>query len=232
MSDSFYKYPSTPHLVWLNHVKIRSDKVMSKDEVDSFLKGEVVVEEKIDGANLGLSLDGQGRMCFQNRGEVLAGKLSGQWAALRGWFSNLETPFRKHLPHDHILFGEWCYAKHSIFYDRLPDWFVGFDVFDSQNMRFWSTERRNKLFHSIGITSIPIVARGRFSLADLERITAGASCFSSHERMEGIYLRKESSEWLQFRCKVVGPAFQQSIEEHWTKGPLGRNLRTGYSDVD
>ena len=29
-----------------------------------------------------------------------------------------------------ILFGEWCYAQHSIFYDRLPDWFLGFDIYD------------------------------------------------------------------------------------------------------
>jgi hypothetical protein len=33
-------------------------------------------------------------------------------------------------PGRHILFGEWCRAQHSVFYSRLPDYFLAFDIWD------------------------------------------------------------------------------------------------------
>jgi hypothetical protein len=41
--------------------------------------------------------------------------------------------------------------------------------------------------------------------------------------MEGIYLRREGDGWLQARAKVVSTAFQQQIEEHWTRRPVTAN---------
>jgi hypothetical protein len=55
MTDTFHKFPHTPHLFWLGDGKPRADKVMSPNEVAEFLTGELLVEEKVDGANMGLS---------------------------------------------------------------------------------------------------------------------------------------------------------------------------------
>ncbi len=52
MKDDFFKFPSTPHLATLPGVDIRGDKVLSESERDAFLKHGLVVEEKVDGANL------------------------------------------------------------------------------------------------------------------------------------------------------------------------------------
>ena len=62
MKDDFYKFPSTPHLALLGEVAVRDDKVMSKFERDEFLTHELVVEEKVDGANLGISFDESGNI--------------------------------------------------------------------------------------------------------------------------------------------------------------------------
>jgi hypothetical protein len=44
-----------------------------------------------------------------------------------------------------VLYGEWLYAKHTIFYDRLPQYFLEFDVLDLESDAFLSTARRREL---------------------------------------------------------------------------------------
>src|SRR5690606_8447222 len=102
----------------------------TRDSVSDLLSQPLEIEEKVDGANLGISFDECGAIRFQNRGNWLQGRLTGQWKGLRGWAARHLSSLRDRLPPDHVLFGEWCYAKHTVPYDRLPDWFVGFDVYD------------------------------------------------------------------------------------------------------
>ena len=217
-----HKFPSTPHLAWLGKNHLREDKVLADLERDRFLSNPLIIEEKIDGANLGLSFSAEGQLQFQNRGNWLTGCLQGQWQRLRGWAATHEQALRENLPPQHVLFGEWCYAKHSSFYDHLPDWFIAFDVFDSEAARFWSTPRRNKLLANVGIPSVPEINRGRFSLSNLIVMLDGTSGFGGTFR-EGIYLRRESEDWLLERVKLVRPEFVQSINEHWSKGALMPN---------
>lgn len=231
MPESFQKFPSTPHVAWLGAQSVRGDKLLAPDEVREFLGADIVVEEKIDGANLGLSFDSSWRLRFQNRGQWIEGKLTGQWERLRGWAAQHEPALREHLPPEHILFGEWCQARHSVGYDRLPDWFIGFDVFDGKARRFWSTRRRNPLLMAAGIARVPEVARGPFTLARLCDLLDGPSAFGAPKR-EGFYLRREDENWLLARAKLVRPEFAQSIDEHWSRQALVPNhtaasLRSG-----
>ena len=48
---SFFRFPHTPHLAWLGPGQPRDDKVLSPIETRAFLTGDVVVEEKVDGAS-------------------------------------------------------------------------------------------------------------------------------------------------------------------------------------
>ena len=82
MNDSFFKFPSTPHLAALPDVDIREDKVLSESERFDFLRHSLVVEEKVDGANLGISFDSEGNIRAQNRGAYLYPPRSGQWKKL------------------------------------------------------------------------------------------------------------------------------------------------------
>ena len=223
MSEMLNKFPSTPHLAWLADTPLREDKAMSEEEAQAFLSGPVVVEEKIDGANLGLSFSASGELRFQNRGNWLEGKLTGQWNALRGWAAKHEAQLRRLLPAGNVVFGEWCYAVHSIAYDRLPDWFVAFDVYDGRLRRFWSTNRRHALMKAAGLAEVPKISDGTFSLRKLEHFLRAVSAFGDAPR-EGLYLRREDDEWLLERAKLVRACFTQSIGEHWSTRRLTRNV--------
>ncbi len=41
-----------------------------------------------------------------------------------------------------MLYGEWCYGKHSSFYTDLPHYLLEFDLLDTQTGSFLATERR------------------------------------------------------------------------------------------
>ena len=219
------KFPKTPHLLWLSPHPARDDKVMALPEAEEFLATPVIVEEKLDGANLGVSFDDAGRLQAQNRGNFLEGCLSGQWQGLRGWLTRHEAPLKDHLPADSILFGEWCYAQHSIGYTMLPDWFVGFDVFDAKIGRFWSTLRRDAFLTQVGLVPIHRISAGRFTVDEVRRMLSQSSAYYSGP-VEGVYLRQEDEEWLIRRAKLVRPEFVQAIGEHWSHGPLRPNQVT------
>lgn len=226
MNDQLHKFPSTPHLVWLGRGRVRDDKVLTPVETESFLSNPLIVEEKIDGANLGLSLDSKGQLRFQNRGNWLRGKLTGQWEHLRYWAAEHEAALRLALPRSHILFGEWCYARHSIRYDHLPDWFLAFDVYDWDLGKFWGVSRRDALAEETGLSTIGQISKGMFSKAEIIAMVNGRSSYTNGPR-EGIYLRREEDGWLVDRAKIVRAEFTQAIVEHWSSKAVVPNKVAG-----
>lgn len=222
MSGVFHKFPHTPHLLWLGPGQPREDKVLSAAEVAEFLAAELVVEEKADGANLGLSLGPDGRVRPQSRGNYLApGRCHAQWNPLWPWLAERRTVLEPALADGLILYGEWCHARHTVPYDALPDWFLGFDVYEPSSGRFWSASRRNAWLAGLDIVPIPEVQRGRFRVDQLP-LLLGRSALGD-VAMEGVYLRREQDDYLVRRAKVVSDAFRQQIEEHWTRRPVVPN---------
>jgi ATP-dependent RNA circularization protein (DNA/RNA ligase family) len=221
MKDDFFKFPSTPHLVLLGDVEVRGDKVMPESVRNDFLRHELVVEEKVDGANLGISFDAEGNIRAQNRGAYLHLPSMGQWKKLAAWLFPRTDALFEQLTDHYILFGEWCYAAHSVVYDRLPDWFLGFDIYDKNTARFFSCTRRDEIFRAIGIYQTPRIDRGHFTLSKLNELL-GRSQLSDNPA-EGLYLRFDEGNWLVQRAKLVRPAFVQSVERHWTRSNIKAN---------
>lgn len=221
-TDDFFKFPHTPHLDWLSSAPVRHDKVLSPAEAREFLGREVLVEEKVDGANLGISIGPAGELRAQNRGSYLGTRASPQFQPLWPWLEARRQQLVDALGQNLMLFGEWCFAVHSVRYDALPDWFLAFDVYDKQAGRFWSSARRDALTASLGLARVPVVARGRFTVEDVKKLLGASSL--THAPMEGVYLRCDAGEWLLGRAKLVRPEFVQAIEEHWSSRPLERNL--------
>lgn len=221
MSNHFFKFPSTPHLALLGDTAVRDDKVLSELERDEFLLHELAVEEKVDGANLGISFDACGNVRVQNRGGYLLFPFSGQWKKLSEWLSPRTDALFEYLTDRHILFGEWCYAQHSVIYDRLPDWFLGFDIFDKVSAKYFSCARRDDMLLTLGISKIPMIKRGHFSLLELNSLLSQSRL--SANPAEGLYLRFDQGDWLAQRAKLVRPAFIQSIDEHWSRSGIKAN---------
>lgn len=221
MTD-FIRFPHTPHLVWLGPTPPRQDKVLSAAEARELLSAPVVVEEKVDGANLGFSVDEHGVLRAQTRGRHLEeGGATGQWKPLQRWLTPRAEGLAAALGPDLMLFGEWCYAVHSVRYTRLPDWFLAFDVYDRAKNEFWSADRRNELVGRLDLATVPELGRGRFDVNGLKKVL-GHSALADGPA-EGIYVRREEQGRLVQRAKVVRAEFVQAIEQHWSKRQLETN---------
>ena len=114
----------------------------------------VAVEEKVDGANLGISLGEDMRFMVQNRSHYVNSKTHKQFAPLDSWLTEhspgLFQVFGEN-PGNYVLFGEWLYAKHSIHYTRLPGYFMAFDLYDCKAGKFFSWRERNRRLDGSGI---------------------------------------------------------------------------------
>jgi ATP-dependent RNA circularization protein (DNA/RNA ligase family) len=221
--SNFYRFPHTPHLAWLGEGEPRDDKVLSVSEADVLLAGDLVVEEKLDGANLGLSVAGDGRLQAQSRGQYLQAPFSGQFSRLGSWLETHEQVLVAAFGSRLIAFGEWCAARHSIAYTDLPDWWLMFDIYDRVEQRFWSTSRRDAWASAMGIPGLEPVVHGHTSLVDLKALLASANSRYRDGPMEGVVVRAEDDQWLMARAKLVRSDFTQSIDAHWRSRPLDWN---------
>lgn len=222
----FFRFPHTPHLEWLGEGTPRDDKVLSQREASVLLTAPVVVEEKLDGANLGFSIAADGRLQVQNRGSYLVKPFPGQFGPLSQWLELHEETLLAHLPDDVILFGEWCAARHSLPYSRLPDWFLVFDVYDRGASQFWSTPRRNALAATLELPVVPSLLAGQTKKSALEDLLARTKSSFSDGPLEGIVIRREDDRWLQARAKLVRPDFTQAIDAHWRSRRIEWNRRS------
>jgi ATP-dependent RNA circularization protein (DNA/RNA ligase family) len=220
--NAFFRYPHTPHLVWLGNEPARDDKILSDREIEELLSGQVIVEEKVDGANIGISLDEDRDILIQNRGRYLERPYTGQFSRLSSWLGVHRDGILNAAADNLILFGEWCAAVHSVEYDMLSDWFLLFDVYSPQEKRFWSVNRRNSLAMQAGLAVVPELFRGSATISQLLSLLEMESRLG-HVPLEGIVVRRDAGSWCEKRGKVVRSDFTQAIQVHWRKERLRWN---------
>ncbi|GLS18931.1 DNA ligase III [Labrys miyagiensis] len=246
---SFIKYPRTPHLVGSRLQP--GDDTSGQVRLDQIAGGHLVFEEKIDGANAAISFDNAGRLTLQSRGHVLAGGArEAQFNLFKAWAQTHEAAFRIALGQRFVMFGEWCFAKHTVFYDRLPHYFHEFDIYDREREIFLSTPRRHALLAGLPVVSVPVVHEGTLPKLTSLRSLIGPSLYKSAgwrqrlrevaagegmevERIvretedsdlaEGLYLKHEDEESVIGRYKFVRADFHQAIFDsgsHWQDRPI------------
>ena len=129
---------------------------------------------------------------------------------------------RRVLSERYVLFGEWCFARHSVAYDRLPDFFLAFDLYDRTQACYISRRIREEMLSELALSSVPLIYDGTVTRGQLLSLLDTPSAFA-HGPVEGLYLRLEREGRLVFRAKLVRPEFQAGIDEHWSKRPLTEN---------
>jgi hypothetical protein len=139
------------------------------------------------------------------------------------WVARRKTALSDLVRADRIVFGEWCFAVHSVRYERLPDWFLGFDVYDIGARKFWSVDRRNEALRLAGINHVPQIFAGRIKVADLQNMLESEQSRVGDGPVEGLYIRRDGGDWLELRAKLVRPEFLVAIEEHWSSKPIQQN---------
>ena len=179
-----FKFPRTKHLFDAGGSGVsRDDLLMDSGEEAAFYSssgsskgkaprskagskggGQVVaMEEKVDGANLGISVDPETlEFKVQNRSHFVNSKTHRQFGTLDLWLAeHAEGLFQvlgSEEPGRRVLFGEWLYATHSIEYTRLPDYFLAFDLYDRKLEQFLSWRQRNRCLEGTGIHTVRLIA--------------------------------------------------------------------------
>ncbi|MFY2564928.1 RNA ligase family protein [Achromobacter ruhlandii] len=170
-SLELFRYPRTPHLEGsrLQEGDHGHDHVPYRD-----LRGlRLVVEEKLDGANTGISFSPTGDLLLQSRGHYLVGGgRERQFNFIKAWAQAHAGWLLQRLEDRYVMYGETLSKKHSVFYDALPHHFFEFDVLDRRTGAFLSTEARRELLAGGPVLSVPVLYDGLAParLADLKAL--------------------------------------------------------------
>lgn len=246
------KYPRTPHLAGSRLQP--GDEDLAQVPFAQLRGRHVVAEEKLDGANAGISFTADGTLRLQSRGHYLTGgPRERQFGLLKSWAATLAPRLWERLGDRYVCYGEWMYAKHTVFYDALPHYFCEFDVLDTATGAFLDTPGRRALLDGLPVTGVPVLAQGRFDR--LEQLTAlvgpsvcrtpgwrdaladaaaeagvdparAAAESDRAEQMEGLYLKVEEGGRVVERYKWVRPSFVTAVLDsgsHWADRPVVAN---------
>src|SRR4051812_40733093 len=102
----FVKYPRTPHLV--GSTGTDDDKHFDERETTEFLAADsLIVEEKIDGTNVGIHFSDDGKLVLQCRGHLITEGMHPQYDLFKQWVAAKQHALAERLTSRFILFGEW-----------------------------------------------------------------------------------------------------------------------------
>lgn len=205
----------------------RDDLLYTKNEIENFLNYKITIEEKIDGANLGIFIE-NGEIIIQNRSHFITPSYHPQFALIGDWLNENQYDIRKIINNNNwILYGEWLYAKHSIVYTNLPDYFVLFDIYDRDIDKFLSRDVVEKLILGTNINLINKISEGVYKYTELNKIENLAYSKSKYYDgpVEGVYLRiyDDDNKYLKERAKIVRHNFLEEGDKHWTHNKLTLN---------
>lgn len=226
-TGQFFKFPRTPHLFDVGGNAVTRDDLLVGDPDFWIGSGRIVaVEEKIDGANLGVSCGTHYELQFQNRSHYINEESHAQWVGLDHWAKEFGSMVSTILePERRVLFGEWCTTVHSLEYTRLPSHFIAFDMYDRVTKRWYTRAQLHKILEPTGIPVAPILAFQQIRTRDelIAMLETPSQFRSQGATLEGVYLRHEADDGQVYRCKLVRPDFVQGITSHWMSCGLRKN---------
>lgn len=238
---SIIKYPRTPHIQG-SRLQV-GDEDLSQVPFSHIFNRHIVIEEKIDGANSAISFDGDGNLLLQSRGHYLSLNVDEyrerHYNPLKRWAKANQDIFFDVLGDRYVMYGEWMYAKHTVFYDALPHYFMEFDIYDREKKEFLDTKRRREMTEKMGIvSSVPVIGEGFYTKKEDILSLIGHSNYITDNHienlreiarmhgldverqvnetdnsttMEGLYIKLEEDGVVKERFKFVRREFVQQI---------------------
>lgn len=198
-------YPRIPYL-WEPEVGATGDRVVSLSERPAWLERPVVVEEKLDGANVSIWWEG-GRLRVASRGGPGAMDRGGQLGPLRARVHRLDDALRAVLDGDGVIYAEWLWLTHTVHYDHLDDHLVVLDVW-RPGSGFADLSTRDELIRAGGLVGPPLLFAGVLRTARALVDLMGISRLGSAP-MEGVVLRGDDRSI----CKVLRPGFVRAGDD-------------------
>lgn len=219
------RYPRIPHL--LPGRGTRDDIAVDPAEAETLVDRPVVVEEKLDGANVVVWIDRDTIECATRSGPGGRDRAR-QLGPLRGWLAERGDQIRPLLGSGGALYGEWLLLTHTIAYDALDSPFAGLDLLDAGE-RFLPVDERNGRLRPAGILPPPEVFRGRLASLDQLEGLIGRSAYGAG-MMEGVIVRTLDGTSPRV-AKLVRRDLVLLDDDAWRRGRPRNRVRTGPAET-
>jgi len=196
------KYPRTHHVPWSEGM--HDDDRMHKN-MDGFIGKRVIVSIKMDGENTTLYSD-----------YIHARSIDSRHHYSRDWVKNFWAGIAQDIPQDWRICGENLYAKHSIGYNDLPSYFLGFSVWNEKNICL-SWDDTLIWFNLLGIIPVTVLYDGIYDEKKIRDLYSQ----KDWEICEGYVIRlADSFSYGQFRHSVGKFVRKNHIQtaKHWMHG--------------
>lgn len=212
------KYNRTFHVPWSKGAT-NDDKIAT--DLSSLINVEIVITEKIDGSNT--SLESKGCFARTHSGPPAHASFDGLKA--------LHSQVKYKIPDNLQLFGEWCYALHSIAYSELPGYFMLFNVrgYSNEETVWASWEEVEMWAQEIEVPTVPVLFKGICkSVNELMSLTESFMIQPSKcgGIREGVVVRIASSFTDKEFCSCVMKCVRANhvqTSEHWKDQEIIRN---------
>lgn len=226
------EFPSILHLVPWSKTS-GGDFCAPKNVLASLIGQQVVVEEKIDGTNVGLTIR-DGQVVLRNRNRILNNshktRASFQYGPLWNWcYSKIDVLSQVCEDGKYGIYGEWCYVCNTIKYEELPDYLIAFDVMDISSGKWMKPEFRRLCAEKANIPITGLVwsgKAGRDFEKNLRTWVEQKSFYSRTSIREGVIVRPLEGSYEGSSFKVVRPDYRGGV--HWSvTRPIVQGLREG-----
>jgi len=206
------KYPRTYHLPWSNSIT-SDDKVHTS--TNQWKDMDIVITIKMDGENTTMYSD-----------YIHARSLDSCSHPSQDMVKSIWGKIRYNIPKDWRICGENLYAQHSIFYNNLPSYFLGFNIWNDDNICL-SWDETIEWFNLLSIHHVPILYEGKYD-EDLIKLLSKKLKVKNNE---GYIIRPRKQFHYNEFNKLVGKYVRKNhvtTSKHWKHSQIIPNKLRNY----
>lgn len=164
-----FKYPRTYHMPFSPGVT-KDDRII--DDMNIFNSKSVVITEKMDGENASIYRDYYHARSLETEGHPS-----------RNWIKRFASNIGWSIPEGFRICGENLYAKHSIKYSNLEDYFLAFSIWNNNKCLSW--EETKEWLYLLNVNHVPVIYEGEYDYNILQDIVQKLDL----DTQEGVVMR-------------------------------------------
>lgn len=204
--EAFRKFDKIYRIEMPNYPIKGKYHLAKKREKLLFSGNKVALFEKVDGGNTGI-YKAKGKTFLQKKGSNIDDShpqysfFKNEW-----YYKNLDKINR--LIDNTVTYGELVRCVHTIEYNKLPDWWLVFDIYDLETNTYWPWWQVKEVCDDAGLHTVPFIYEGKVRKNELDSFMPEKSAYG--EIAEGIVVKNYRT---QVMGKYVKPFFVKAVNE-------------------
>ena len=210
------KYPRT---LYLSFSPSKDNKDVRKDglfDLNNFIGKDLIITEKMDGSN-----------CQMDCNHIAARNGYDAKHPSFAMAKAIHNTIKDCIPSNIIVFGEWLYATHSIYYNNLNGYYQVFACYNKDTDTWLGIDDVWKIADKLRLPQVPqvIILNPCNNIKLLQEVIKWEGDRVIASGSEGIVIRN-CSEFSDFKTNVAKyvRANHVQTDEHWSKKAIERNL--------